>query len=169
MITINISNYFCAHNKTLKMDTAKKRFLREPIGRITGRISRMFFGTLQKRLSHLEIERSFYPLLLIEAGEGKLTQKDLANELPSDKVQIVRIVDYLSMNGYVERVQNPKDRREYFLKVTEKGHEAIPDIKSTVLELSGIAFKGLSQEQVDELYSMLSLIEKNLLSHKIDQ
>lgn len=148
------------------MDTTKKNIPREPIGRITGKISRMFFGTLQKRLSHLDIERSFYPLLLIDAGEGELTQQELANELLSDKVQIVRIVDYLSENGYVERVQNPKDRREYKLNMTDKGHKAIPDIKNTILELSGITFKGLSKEQINELYSMLNLIETNLLSHK---
>jgi len=125
----------------------------------------MFFGTLQKRLSHLDIQRSFYPLLLIDAGEGKLTQQELANELLSDKVQIVRIVDYLSTNGYVERVQNQKDRREYNLTITDKGRKAIPDIKDTIQELSGIAYNGLSPKQIKELYSMLSLIETNLLYH----
>lgn len=147
------------------MDADKKNLPREPLGRITGRISRMFFGTLQKRLSHLDIQRSFYPLLLIDAGEGKLTQQELANELLSDKVQIVRIVDYLSTNGYVERVQNQKDRREYNLTITDKGREAIPDIKDTIKELSGIAYNGLSPKQIKELYSMLSLIETNLLYH----
>jgi MarR family transcriptional regulator, transcriptional regulator for hemolysin len=147
------------------MDRAKKNLPREPLGRITGRISRIFFGTLQKRLSHLDIQRSFYPLLLIDAGEGKLTQQELAKELFSDKVQVVRIIDYLSMNGYVERVQNPKDRREYNLTITDKGHEAIPDIKNTIQDLSGIAFKGLLPEQIKELYSILSLIETNLLFH----
>lgn len=147
------------------MDADKKNLPREPLGRITGRISRMFFGTLQKRLSHLDIQRSFYPLLLIDAGEGKLTQQELANELLSDKVQIVRIVDYLSTNGYVERVQNQKDRREYNLTITDKGRKAIPDIKDTIQELSGIAYNGLSPKQTKELYSMLSLIETNLLYH----
>ncbi len=147
------------------MDADKKNLPREPLGRITGRISRMFFGTLQKRLSHLDIQRSFYPLLLIDAGEGKLTQQELANELLSDKVQIVRIVDYLSTNGYVERVQNQKDRREYNLTITDKGRKAIPDIKDTIQELSGIAYNGLSPKQIKELYYMLSLIETNLLYH----
>ena len=137
------------------MDADKKNLPREPLGRITGRISRMFFGTLQKRLSHLDIQRSFYPLLLIDAGEGKLTQQELANELLSDKVQIVRIVDYLSTNGYVERVQNQKDRREYNLTITDKGRKAIPDIKDTIQELSRIAYNGLSPKQIKELYSML--------------
>ncbi|MBP1618858.1 MAG: regulatory protein MarR [Bacteroidetes bacterium] len=150
------------------MDLRNDTILREPLGRIAGKISRVFFGALQKRLSHLDIERSFYPLLLIDAGKGELTQQDLASKLFSDKVQVVRIVDYLSANGYVERIQNPKDRRQYKLHVTDKGHAAVPEIKAVVKELSQIAFKGLSPEKIDELYSTLDLIETNLVCLKTE-
>ncbi len=140
--------------------------LKEPLGRITGRINRVFFGTLQKKLSHLDIDRSFYPLLIIASRDGELTQKDLAEELSSDKVQIVRIINYLSENGYVERVQNEKDRRKYKLHLTEKGRKAIPDIQKTTDELSNIAFKDMPEENVEQLYRMLNTIENNLLCLK---
>ncbi|MBP1615085.1 MAG: regulatory protein MarR [Bacteroidetes bacterium] len=145
----------------------KENLIREPIGRVMGRIGRKFLGNLQKDLSHLDIERSFYPLLLIEIGEGKLSQQELAIKLSSDKVQVVRIIDYLSINGYVERTQNPEDRRKYELTITDKARRAIPDIKKTIQELSRVAFEGLSQEQINELYSVLEVIEKNLSSHNI--
>lgn len=149
------------------MSADKKNLIKEPIGRIMGKISKMFLGNLQQNLSHLDIERSFYPLLLIEAGKGKLTQQELANELTCDKVQVVRIIDYLSLNGYVERIQNPMDRREYELSITDKARKVIPDIKNVIQKVSGIALQSLSQEQIGELHSMLRLIETNLLSHKI--
>jgi len=149
------------------MSADKESVIDEPTGRIMSKISKMFLANLQQHLSHLDIERSFYPLLLIEAGKGKLTQQELANKLSCDKVQVVRIIDYLSLNGYVERIQNPKDRREYELSITDKANKVIPDIKTVLQKVSGIALQGLSQEQVGELYSMLRLIEKNLLSHKI--
>ena len=148
------------------MVAKEKKLPREPIGRITGRISKIFFGTLKKRLAYLNIERSFYPLLLINNGNDELTQQDLANELGIDKVQVVRIVDYLSANGYVERIQNPKDRREYKLHITDSGRKAIPDIEKTIGDLSEIAFKGISPEKIDELYSTLYLIRKNILCLK---
>jgi Transcriptional regulators len=150
------------------MSTEKEKLIREPIGRIMGKISKMFLANLQRNLSHLDIERSFYPLLLIEAGGGKLTQQELANELSCDKVQVVRIIDYLSLNGYVERVQNPKDRRVYELQITDKAREVIPDIKNTIHEVSGKALQGLAPEKINELYTTIRLIEKNLLSYKIN-
>jgi hypothetical protein len=62
-------------------NTVKSNIVREPIGRITGRINKVFFKALKKRLSYLGIEHSFFPLLLIGLGNGELTQQDLADKL----------------------------------------------------------------------------------------
>ncbi len=102
------------------MQNKEISYLREPIGRIMGKISRIFLTDLQRNLAHLDIERSYYPLMLIEAGNGNLTQKELSDKLSCNKVQAVRIIDYLSSNGYVERVQNEKDRRKINLEITVK-------------------------------------------------
>ncbi|MDD4972436.1 MAG: MarR family transcriptional regulator [Paludibacter sp.] len=135
--------------------------MKEPVERIMGKISKMSQDTLQKILSHLDIDRSFYPLLLIEAGKG-ITQQELANELSCDKVQVVRIIDYLSLNGYVDRIQNKTDKRKYELVVTEKAKTVIPDIKKAFKELSAVSLKGLTETQKNELYTILVTIESNL-------
>lgn len=139
--------------------------MQEPIGRKMDKVGRMFQAELQAELQHLDIERSFYPLMLIEAGNG-ITQQELADKLLCDKVQVVRIIDYLSYNGYVKRVQNQTDKRKYELTITEKARLFLPDIKKAISNTSSIAMKGLSENQVSQLYSMVSLIESNLISHK---
>ena len=137
--------------------------MKEPIGRKMDKIGKMFQSYLQKDLIHLDIDRSFFPLLLIEAGNG-ITQQDLADKLLCDKVQVVRIIDYLSINGYVERVQSQIDKRKYELTVTDKAQIFIPQIKEAIENTTKIACAGLSESQTDELYNMLVTIEKNLLS-----
>ena len=139
--------------------------MQEPIGRKMDKVGRMFQAELQAELQHLDIERSFYPLMLIEAGNG-ITQQELADKLLCDKVQVVRIIGYLSYNGYVKRVQNQTDKRKYELTITEKARLVLPDIKKAISNTSSIAMKGLSENQASQLYSMVSLIESNLISHK---
>ena len=139
--------------------------MKEPIGRRMDKIGRMFQAKLQAELRHLDIDRSFYPLLLIEAGNG-ITQQELARQLLCDKVQVVRIIDYLSSNGYVERIQSQNDKRKYELTITEKARQVLPDIKKVLNETAAIAFNHFSEIQIDELYNMLSIIESNILSHK---
>ncbi len=137
----------------------------EPIGRKTDKIGRLFQARLHDNLGHLDIERSFYPLILIEAGNG-ITQQELAGKLLCDKVQVVRIIDYLSDNGYVTRVQSAHDKRKYELAITEKAKLFLPDIKKALNDATSVALKRLSENQINELYNMLSTVEMNLLKDR---
>lgn len=139
------------------------KLMQEPIARKMDKIGRMYQAKLQRDLTHLDINRSFYPLLLIDAGNG-ITQQELADKLLCDKVQVVRIVDYLSTNGYVKRAQNQSDKRKYELAITEKARQYIPEIRNVIENTTKMACKGLSENQTDELYNMLVTIETNLLS-----
>ena len=137
--------------------------LKEPVGRIMDKIGKLYQASLRGELRHLDIDRSFYPLLLIESRNG-MTQQQLASELSCDKVQVVRIIDYLSKHGYVKRIQNKTDKRKYELTITEKASLLIPEIRKVIDKTSSTVFKGLSNKQIDELYSVLNILEINLLS-----
>jgi DNA-binding MarR family transcriptional regulator len=70
--------------------------------------------------------------------------------------------DYLFDNGFVLRIKNKNDRREYKLHVTKKGSRAIPDIERIFNELAAISFKGLPSGKIADLYSMLYTIINNI-------
>ena len=146
-----------------RISNVSKANMKEPVERIMGKISKMSQDIVQGNLSHLDIDRSFYPLLLIDAGNG-ITQQELARELSCDKVQVVRIIDYLSSNGYVERTPNKTDKRKYELSVTDKARKVIPNIKKAFDELSAITLKGLTIKQKNELYTLLTIIVSNLFN-----
>jgi len=146
-----------------RIRNVSKANMKEPVERIMGKISKISQDIVQGNLSHLDIDRSFYPLLLIDAGNG-ITQQELARELSCDKVQVVRIIDYLSSNGYVDRIPNKTDKRKYELSVTDKARKLIPDIKKAFDELSAITLKGLTIKQKNELYTLLTIIASNLIT-----
>ena len=142
----------------------KQLEIQEPVGRIMSHISKGFLIMLHQQLTHLDIKRSYYPLLLIEAGGGTLTQNDLAQQLNCDKVQVVRIIDYLSSKGYVERVRNREDRRKYGLRITNRAKQNIPQIKEAIETATQSTLMGLTEEQKSDLLNMLYLMNKNLTS-----
>jgi len=147
------------------MNKVSNKILKEPVERIMGKISKMSQTILQDQLCEMDIDRSFYPLMLIEAGNG-ITQQELATQLSCDKVQVVRIIDYLSENGYVQRLQSKVDKRKYELVVTDKAQKALPDIKKAFEEISLLTLHGLTENQKNELYTMLLKVEMNLLQNK---
>ncbi len=147
------------------MKIISEKILQEPVGRIMGKISKILQSNLQTSLAHLDIDRSFYPLLLIESRPG-VTQQELASELLCDKVQVVRIINYLSSNGYVERVKNKTDRRKQELLITEKARRFIPEIRQSIIKTSAFGLKDLNDEQIETLYNLLETIESKLVKSK---
>lgn len=140
---------------------SEKFILRQPVGRIMSKLGKISLEKAQEQLTHLDINRSFYPLMLIDSHRG-MTQQELADMLLVDKVQVVRIIDYLSKNGYVKRILNPDDRRKYQLSVTEKAEHVMPQIKAVIHEVMKETFQGFTPQQVNSLYDMLYKMEINL-------
>ena len=134
----------------------------QPIGRLLALTGKSFLQVLNQKLSYLDIERNYLALMLIELGEGNLTQKELASQLETDKVSVVRVVDYLSLKGYVERVGSSIDRRKYCLTLTDKAKEVLPGIKKSMQETTATAFEGLTELQQAEFILALGQIKKNL-------
>jgi len=137
-------------------------YSKEPLGKLLSCTGKHFLNRVNEKLNHLDIKRSYYALILISEGQGELTQQGLADLLESDKVSVVRIIDYLSELGYVKRVRGEADRRKYGLTLTAKAEKEMPFIKETIEETTQKALKGISKQKVDELFDTLNIIKKNL-------
>lgn len=133
-----------------------------PLGKSFALITKAYIGAISSRLSHLDIERHFYLLYRIGTATEPLTQKDLGEIINQDKSAMVRIIDYLSDFGYVRRKQNPQDRREYFIVLTTKGEEVIPEIKSAFSFVDDAALQSLNKEDRAYLDKVLQSVYENL-------
>lgn len=137
-----------------------------PLGKVFTLTGKCFLHLLNEKLSYLDIERDYYALILIEMGEGKLTQNELACKLETDKVSVVRIVDYLAEKGYVTRLESAEDKRKYCLTLTDKAKAALPGIRQSMQESTETAFMGLTEAQQKEFMSLLGQIRNNLRKAK---
>lgn len=100
-----------------------------PLGKLFALLTKWYVGAVTAKLSALPIDRHFYVLTVIDEMNGEVTQKELAEMVWTDKASMVRILDYLTEKGVIERIQDPSDRRAYRIGVTELGRTLIPTIK----------------------------------------
>ncbi|GBL36164.1 hypothetical protein EMGBS15_17590 [Filimonas sp.] len=133
-----------------------------PFGRSLAIVAKSYFGALTKRLEHLEVERYYSILIVIEQSDKACTQQFLCTTLKMDKVSMVRIIDFLVAKDYVSKILNPNDRREYLLELTPKAMAVLPEIHQSIDAVNEAALKGISAEHQKELYSNISAILKNL-------
>lgn len=129
-----------------------------PLGRELYAITKSYLGALTFKLRHMEIERHFYPLIIIqEAGVG-ITQKRFAEILGIDKVTATNMVSYLSEKKFVIKNVNAEDRRVSFLSLSDKGKKAVPEIQRAISEMNREAFSDLSDKEIWQFYASLDKI-----------
>jgi len=134
----------------------------EPISRKLIRLGKLYQSLLAKSTKHLDVDRYHYVLSLIYYHDGQLSQKALAEILGKDKSAIVSIINLLSAKGFVYRENNPNDRREQLLKVTEKAKLAVPQILDTFKNINTDITKGISDTDMKIFESVLLRMQNNI-------
>lgn len=104
------------------------------LGRSFGYLTKQYIGALTAKLEGVPVQRYYYPLYIIGKSSGKICQQQLADQLLMDKVSIVRILNALTEDGYIERKVNPEDRREHLLHITKKGKPWVKSIENSLKE-----------------------------------
>jgi DNA-binding MarR family transcriptional regulator len=137
---------------------------RAPLSKELTYLSRLYYGVINRKLSTLEVERYYYILILLKEGKGKITPKELALKIHSDKVFIVKILDYLYEKGMIRRTVNEVDRRQYFISLTAKGKKLVPTIEKAFNKTTKEAFKGVKKEEKEIYYKVIETIKENLLA-----
>ncbi len=131
-------------------------------GRKFGLLGRLFHAQLSDRLKHIGIKKHFSILVLIDKMGDHCSQKFIADTLHIDKTLMVGALDELVGVGFIKRVQNPSDRREYWIQLTEKGQAQIPKIKETLATMNDKAMAGLSELEIKRLHKYLAILYKNI-------
>lgn len=75
---------------------------------------------------------------------------------------VTGITDQLVEEGLVARLDNPKDRRAYIVKLTSKGRKAFDEMAKAHEQWIVELFAGLDSEQCDQLHELLAKLKTHL-------
>lgn len=82
--------------------------------------------------------------------------------LGKDKSAMVSIINLLTAKGFVYRENNPNDRREQLLKVTDKAKQAVPHIVETFKNINTNITEGISAADMKTFESVLLRMQSNI-------
>lgn len=134
----------------------------QPLGWACSMLGKGYLQLLNQKLKHLEIDRYYYTVLLIHANNGEINQQELAGLLETEKVSVSRIVDYLTMNGFVKKVTRTDDRRKHYLALTSKAVDSVQQIKEAIAATNEEVLAGISEEQRRVLTNVMGEVKMNL-------
>lgn len=92
------------------------------------------------------------------------TQSELAAHSGRDKAQLTRLIRGLRDKGLLEARVDEEDRRSTRLQLTPEGKALHKNMHAQGVQLAGIAAAGLSEQECQQLVSLLARVRVNLES-----
>lgn len=133
-----------------------------PIGTKTLILSKLYYGILSKNLEKLDTERYFAILYFIQNNNGCCCQQDICDNLYIDKTAMVKILDVLAKDGFIERKTNPKDRRQHYISLSKKGEKQTKEISKSFAIIDEQLFNNVSGKDKTNFNVTLEKLIKNL-------
>ncbi len=106
--------------------------------------------------------RAKWTLIVAVARHPGETQRTIAAALEMSEVVAGRLIDRLCASGYLERRQNPSDRRGYRVYLTPAAQPVLDRLGEVAKLQEEEFFKGLSEENVGQLNNLLDHISRNV-------
>ncbi|PAQ13934.1 MarR family transcriptional regulator [Bacillaceae bacterium SAOS 7] len=100
-------------------------------------------------------------MMLLWKKDG-LSQQEIAEKLKKDKTNIARMLLNLEQKGLIRRVCCQHDRRSLKVFLTQKGDNLKEIIIPIAKEINKQIYKGISEEELQTVRSVLSKMRENL-------
>lgn len=140
-------------------------------GFLTNRVGRLLRKTANKIAEKKNISfpaNEMGILSDLQRKEGVL-QQDLAASLIRNKSSITKMLDRLESDDYVRKEEDPNDARCKRIYLTPKGKSMNELLKHVIPDVHHIAFKGLSNSDMEVALEVLNNIYNNLLEYNSNQ
>lgn len=131
------------------------------IGKNIRQISRNIRYFLSQVLKDYDLNEGQFEYFIIINKNNGINQKELSEMMFVSKASVTKAIKKLLSTGLIERVKNEHDLRNYDLFITEKGKKLAKHFHSYEAIISEVMFEGISEEEVDLLYSIITRIKEN--------
>jgi DNA-binding MarR family transcriptional regulator len=134
---------------------------------LLGRLGREARRRFTQILTLWNLNPSHYGILFLLEEIDQASQQQLAQHLTIDRANMVDLLDLLEKRGFVERTQDPVDRRRHAVKLTSSGREEIRQMRQAVDKLDQEEFfVGLDSQEQATLHALLIKLFKSLIAEE---
>ena len=107
-------------------------------------------------------------LRFLEETEGQATQQQLQKKMNVSHPTMVGIIQRLEKNGFVEVTTDENDRRYKVVHLTGKQEQLKADLRNKKNELNNKMISNITDEEVDELIRLLTVMNENIGNNEVD-
>ena len=134
----------------------------------------LFFSTmavkryLEVRLKPYDLTTEQFQVLKHLETESGVTQNIVCAGVGKSPANITRILDRLENKQYIERRDNPEDRRSSLVFLTDEGRALINEVVSMLSDFEARITEGIDGDQLADMKNNLKKIQLNI-ANQLDE
>ena len=134
----------------------------------------LFFSTmavkkyLEVRLKPYDLTTEQFQVLKHLEIESGVTQNIVCAGVGKSPANITRILDRLENKQYIERRDNPEDRRSSLVFLTDEGRALINEVVSMLSDFEACITEGIEVSQLADMKNNLKKIQQNI-ANQLDE
>lgn len=109
-----------------------------------------------------EVLQDIYTIEELKGDIEELTPLEIGKRLNLDKATISGVITRLIENEWIEKIKNPKDKRSFYLLLTQKAQHKIEEIQYRRNKITEDAFQGITAQEKKLLEKYLETFIDNL-------
>jgi MarR family transcriptional regulator for hemolysin len=129
---------------------------------MTRTLHRLYDLQTQKVLGRERISIAHWYYLRVLAQGGELNQLELSKRIGIASTTAVPALDSMERRGLLKRTRDPKDRRKYYVSLTDDGRRLVDQLLPEVVKMISASFDGIDHEEILIFWKVLHQIEQNL-------
>ena len=134
-----------------------KEILRE-----IGMIARALDSISNIEFKELDLTKGQYLYVVRICENPGIIQEQLIDLIKVDRSTATRAIQKLEMHGFVEKKEDPRNKKNKKLFPTKKGRTVYPFIKRENEHSDRVALAGFSDQEIATAYELLERIRKNV-------
>ncbi|QHJ70082.1 MarR family winged helix-turn-helix transcriptional regulator [Planococcus halotolerans] len=127
-----------------------------------GMIARALDSISNIEFKELDLTKGQYLYLVRICENPGIIQEQLLELIKVDRSTATRAIQKLELNGFIEKKDDPANKKIKRLFPTEKGQEAFPFIKRENEYSNRVALEGFTAQEAELAASLLQRIRKNV-------
>jgi MarR family transcriptional regulator for hemolysin len=134
-------------------------------GTLLGETGRAWRYRLDQRLKPLGLSQAkWITLLKLSWADDGITQKELAERLCIESPTLVRLLDRMAADGWIERRGSDIDRRSKTVHLRRKSYALLQQINAVATRLSSDLLEGIPDAEMRSCMSVLRRIKEKALA-----
>jgi MarR family transcriptional regulator for hemolysin len=129
-------------------------------------LARQLWLTFDQRAEKIGLTRAKWSLVAEVSRNPGATQRAIAAKLQVTDVTAGRLIDRLCAEGFLERHEDPEDRRAYRVYPTPPTEPLMDQLQALAHEHSSLAFSGFTDEDLSRLEGYIDHISRNVMNSR---